>query len=233
MEGRSVQSFWMSGGDGMSYAAGPTVVIGYVVPANTIANGLDPAATQESAKEAYIRVVSAADGKPLSDRLMPGTGSASYPLARGRYTTPADPGWLYFRTDDLKGAIPAHCGIAPGGALAGCDLVPSEDAPAGTNQTVVDGSDPARYTHSDAKTFTRDIDVLIPGHRLENGPAVCWLGYQGSIHCEIGEHGFTTNTQHATLTEAATSGGRPRRCRCCPGTSRSLDAWCRRCSPRS
>lgn len=101
MEGRSVQSFWMSGGDGMAYAAGPTVVIGYVVPANTIAYGLDPAATQESAKEAYIRVVSAADGKPLSDRLMPGTGSASYPLARGRYTTPADPGWLYFRTDDL------------------------------------------------------------------------------------------------------------------------------------
>ncbi len=92
-----------------------------------------------------------------------------------------------------------HCGIAHDGTMAGCDLVPSNSAPAGTNQTVLDGSGPAHYIHSDTTTFTRDVDVLTEGHRLENGPAVCWMGYQGSVHCEIGEHGFTVNRQYGTL----------------------------------
>lgn len=163
MDGRTVQSFVTSSGDGLAYAAGPTVVIGYVVPSNSIAHGLDPAATQESAKGAYTTIMAKADGKPLSDRFMPGTGPASYPLARGRYTTPGDPGWLYFRTTDFKGATPKHFGIAPGGTMAGCDVVPSEQDHGDANQTVVDTSGPAHYSHSDTKTFTRDIDELVPG----------------------------------------------------------------------
>ncbi len=54
------------------------------------------------------------DGKPLSDTFFPGTGLASYPLGRGRYTTPNDPGWVFFRTTDAKGATPAHTDIHPG-----------------------------------------------------------------------------------------------------------------------
>ncbi len=199
MEDRVVQSFVTPSGEGYAYAAGPTAVIGYVVPAETIAHGLDPAATQESAKSAYTRIIAAVDGKPLSDRFFPGTGPASYPLGHGRYTTPVDPGWVYFKTDDFKDANPMHCGIAPGGTMAGCDLVPSEMAPAGTKQTIVDGSGPARFIHSDTATFTRDTDVLAQGHRIENGPALCRWGYQGVMHCEVGEHSFSMNRENATL----------------------------------
>ena len=53
-----------------------------------------------------------------------------------------------------------HCGIAPGGTMAGCDLIPVNSAPAGTNQTIVDGSSPAHYIHSDTTTFNRDVEVL-------------------------------------------------------------------------
>jgi len=68
---RTVQSLMTSTGDGLAYAAGPAVVIGYVVPSATIARGLDPAATQESAKGAYTRIIAAADGKPLSGNFFP------------------------------------------------------------------------------------------------------------------------------------------------------------------
>ena len=82
--------------------------------------------------------------------------------------------------------------------MAGCDVVDTH-APTGTNQTIVDGSGPAHYIYSDTTTFARDADVLAAGHRLENGPAVCWFGYQRKIHCEIGEHSFTTDGQFATF----------------------------------
>jgi hypothetical protein len=113
MDGRVVQSFWTSAGDGLAYAAGSTVVIGYVVPSSAVARGLDPAATQESAKEAYTKIIAVADGNPLSDTLFPGTGAESYPLRRGRYTTPTDPGLVYFKTDDVKGATPSTAGSPP------------------------------------------------------------------------------------------------------------------------
>ena len=71
LDGRIVPSFVTSSGDGYAYAVGPTVVIGYVIPLTTIAIGLDPAATQESAKGAYTRIIAAADGKPISDRILP------------------------------------------------------------------------------------------------------------------------------------------------------------------
>jgi hypothetical protein len=198
IDGRTVQAFWTAAGDGMAYATGPTVVVGYVVRSDSIAAGLDPASTQESAKEAFARIIAAANGTPLPANAIPRSTPASYPLARGRFSTPDDPGWTYFKTDEVKGAIPEHCGIAPGGAVAGCDAVP-DDAPSGMNQTVVDDSGPARYIRSDTTTFTRDVDALTQGHRLQSGPAVCWRGYQGTVRCEIGEHGFTTNFVNATL----------------------------------
>lgn len=200
MDGRTVAAFVTPSGDGLAYSAGPSVVIGYVVASDSIAMGLDPAATQEPAKGAFTRLISRVDGMPLSDAFYPGTGPGSYPLGRGRYTTPDDPGWVYFRTTDAKGAVPVRCGIAPGGALAGCDLIPSDvSTSAGANQTVVDDSGPAHYIHSDTTTFSRDVDELRPGHRIVNGPALCWLGYQGVVHCQVGEHAFWLSHQGATL----------------------------------
>ena len=43
------------------------------------------------------------------------------------------------------------------------------DAPVGANQTVLEaGGLPAIYRHSDIASFTRDVDVLPEGYRLEN-----------------------------------------------------------------
>jgi len=195
--GRVVDAFVTSAGDGYAYAAGPTVVIGYITPGHSY--GTSAATTQESAKIAYGKVIAAASGAPLPDDERPRYGPESYPLGTGNFTSPGDPGWIFFRSDDYKsGAASMHCGIAARGTAAGCDVVPSELAPRDTNQTVVDGNG-ARYIHSDTTTFTRDVDVLVEGHRLQNGPAVCWMGYQGSVHCEIGEHGFTVDHRYGTL----------------------------------
>ena len=67
------------------------------------------------------------------------------------------------------------------------------------HQTLVDGSGPAHYSHSDTTTFTRDVDVLMPGHRLENGAAICWVNYQRPVHCEVGAHSFVLDGQYGTL----------------------------------
>jgi hypothetical protein len=40
------------------------------------------------------------------------------------------------------------------------------------------------------QTFSRDVDILPEGHRLVNGDARCAMGYQGSLSCHTGEHGF-------------------------------------------
>jgi hypothetical protein len=52
----------------------------------------------------------------------------------------------------------------------------------------------ASYRHSDAPTFTRDVDVLPEGHRLVNGGAACAVGYQSTVHCETGDHGFVQSS---------------------------------------
>jgi hypothetical protein len=125
-----------------------------------------------------------------------------YPLAQGNYTTQADPGWVYFIVE--FGGKPADyhdffgCGVGPDGTV-GCDRVPQPDrypalfvtypAP-GTNQTVATGWEAASYRFSATPTFTRDVDVLPEGRMLVNGGAKCKRGYQGSMSCRTGEHGF-------------------------------------------
>ncbi len=109
----------------------------------------------------------------------------TYPIAEGTYTTPDDFGWLFFATPDGR-----HCGIGPNGGPVGCDAVPA-DAPEGTNQTVVSPGLPADYRHGETATFTREVDVLPEGHRLENWGASCGVGYQGTVTCKTyGGHGF-------------------------------------------
>lgn len=178
-----------SGPPGYAYGAGPTVVIGYVkAPPGPPSSNYGALA----ARQAFTHVLAIATGAPLADIPPPVDGLDQWPLARGRFTTPTDPGWLYFRTPTEKEGVYSYsCGIAPGGTLAGCDFVP-DNAPEGTNQTIVDSTG-ARYVHSDTTTFTRDVDALPAGERLENGPAECGATYQGAVTCRIGDHKFGTN----------------------------------------
>lgn len=117
----------------------------------------------------------------------------TYPLAQGSYTTAGDWGWIYFKTADGRA-----CGMSPLGGPVGCDAVPY-NAPHGTNQTVVDSRDPAGYSHSDTTTFTREVDTLPEGYRLQNWPASCAVGHQGTVVCRTGEHGFVLSTQYGVL----------------------------------
>lgn len=123
----------------------------------------------------------------------PGVAEAgAYPLAQGHYTSPADFYWVYFETPDGR-----SCGIGPNGGPVGCDAVPV-DAPEGMNQTVVNSWGPAGYRHSDVATFTRDVDVLPEGHRLENWGAGCAVGHQGTVTCTTyGQHGFILSTVYS------------------------------------
>lgn len=120
----------------------------------------------------------------------------TYPVAAGRYSSPdiRDFYWVFFKTPDGRA-----CGIAPNGGEVGCDAVPI-DAPEGANQTVASSWAAAEYRHSDAPTFTRDVDVLPEGHRLENWGSTCAVGYQGAVTCRVpGGHGFVLASPYAVL----------------------------------
>ena len=79
------------------------------------------------------------------------------------------------------------------------DTVPL-DAPAETKQSVVNSWGPAEYRGSNTTTFTRDVDVLPEGHRLENWGASCGVGNQGTLTCRTyDEHGFMISTVHGVL----------------------------------
>lgn len=139
-----------------------------------------------------------------------------WPIAQGDFTSPGDPGWVFFG--------PYGCGIGPDGTI-GCDRVPARwpDGtpvqagqpgppgsyscggsrcplpPPGANQIVAGPQQPAEYAESATPTFTRDVDDLPEGYRLANGDAWCATGYQGSVSCTSGENGFVINTQGAIL----------------------------------
>lgn len=119
----------------------------------------------------------------------------TYPLATGRYSSPNDFYWVFFKTPDGR-----SCGIGPNGGPIGCDAVP-RDAPAGANQTVIEvGGVPAGYRHADTATFTRDVDVLPEGYRLENWGSTCGVGHQGTVTCKgYGSHGFTISSVYGVL----------------------------------
>lgn len=134
----------------------------------------------------------------------------TWPLAQGDFTSPGDPGWVYFTHPSHPADFPGGCGIGPDGTV-GCDLVPPLEHPGasgppgsyscegrrcplpppGTNQTVAGPQQPAEYVHSDVATFTRDVGELPAGHRLVNGNAWCVAGWQGAVSCVSGANGFT------------------------------------------
>ncbi len=124
----------------------------------------------------------------------PGDDIRSYPIATGNYTTPDDFYFVFFKTPDGR-----SCGIGPNGGPVGCDTVPA-NAPPDTNQTVVNSWAPAEYRHSDTASFTRDVDVLPEGQRLENWGATCAVGQQGTVRCETyNNHGFVLASTYGVL----------------------------------
>jgi hypothetical protein len=118
------------------------------------------------------------------------------PKAEGHYTTNLQGDFyrVYFKTPDGR-----FCGILPNGGPVGCDAAP-RDAPAGSNQTVVSAGFPAEYKHADTPFFTRDVDVLPVGYRLENWGASCGLVRVGVLTCTTyGSHGFTISADYGEL----------------------------------
>ena len=140
----------------------------------------------------------------------------TWPVPEGNFTSPDDPGWIFFKPfhlpagytgpkADAMRSVQYGCGIGPDGTV-GCDHVPTDPwggggpgcgdyrcppPPPGTNQTVAGPQQPGEYVRSDTLTFTRDVDDLPEGHRLVNGDAWCAVGFQGSVSCTSGANGFT------------------------------------------
>ncbi len=131
---------------------------------------------------------------PAGAQPSPDDDIRNYPIATGNYTTPQDFYFVYFKTPDGRA-----CGIGPNGGPVGCDAVPA-DAPPDMNQTIVNSWAPAEYLHSDATTFTRDVDVLPVGYRLENWGATCVVDDRDTVRCETyNDHGFAVSTAHGEL----------------------------------
>ena len=145
----------------------------------------------------------------------------TWPVAQGNFTSPDDPGWIFFKPQGSEGR---GCGISPDGMI-GCDIVPSRwpDGtpvqagmpgppgfyscegrncplpPVGADQIVVGPQEPAHYADSATPGFTRDVDVLPSEHRLVNGNAWCRVSQQGIVRCVTGDNGFTVFALGATL----------------------------------
>lgn len=136
--------------------------------------------------------------EPTSTSTQPGpprgNGVDKFPLGPGRHTVDDDAGWVFFRTPAGQG-----CGIAPIGRVVGCDFVPA-GAPPGTDQTVIEDDRPAVYRQTSPR-FTRDVEVLPPGHRLTNGATRCAVLDDGAVQCEIkgGAHGFIVSATTGVL----------------------------------
>lgn len=118
-----------------------------------------------------------------------------YPIAQGRYTTPGDFYWVYFATADGR-----FCGIGPNGGPVGCNAVPPE-APVGADQTVVNPWAPAEYRRSERPSqFTRDVDMLPEGFRVENWGATCAVEPRYAVRCETyAGHGFRLSPDSGEL----------------------------------
>ena len=121
---------------------------------------------------------------PRGTQLVCGPATSAWPVAEGNYTSPTEPGWVFFIPRGFEGH---GCGMAPDGTV-GCDAVPAR----GPDGTPVQASQPGpraptvatvetarcrrrvrtrsssarsgpRYVQSDVETFTRAVDVLDQG----------------------------------------------------------------------
>ncbi|MFE3542478.1 hypothetical protein ACFXK0_05845 [Nocardia sp. NPDC059177] len=103
-------------------------------------------------------------------------------------------GTVFFTTPDGR-----HCAIYWNNGPAGCDAVPI-DAPAGTNQLRVGIVEPAHFVTSERPTFTHPDALVLPeGHKITLENTTCGVGYQGTVSCEVGEHGFVLSATYSVL----------------------------------
>ncbi|WP_280305770.1 hypothetical protein [Nocardia neocaledoniensis] len=103
-------------------------------------------------------------------------------------------GNVFFRTPDGR-----HCAIYWNNGPTGCDAVPI-DAPEWADQLRVGTLEAAHFVDSERPTFTHpEAKVLPEGHRVTSGNATCGVGYQGTVTCEVGEHGFTLAATYSVL----------------------------------
>jgi hypothetical protein len=185
VEGREVTFIDLrpDGPRGFVYGNGRTVVVAYVVPP------LGPPShpmTPMEVRSVLTQLIETTMPEPVPyNPVHPADIIDEYPLARGTFTVPTDPGWVYFQTDEAA-TVEAHCGMSPDAHIVGCDVAhPPDYRPPDTNQIILDGSG-IHYRHSDTATYTRSgVDVLYAGQRLENGDATCTTLDQVPVFCRI------------------------------------------------
>lgn len=104
-------------------------------------------------------------------------------------------GALFFETPDGR-----SCGFHWNSGPAGCDAVPI-DAPPGTNQIRSSTIEPAHFVTADHPTFTHPdgARVLPEGHKITFAGTTCGVGYQGTVDCETGDHGFVLAATYSVL----------------------------------
>ncbi|GAB2635481.1 hypothetical protein [Nocardia goodfellowii] len=107
---------------------------------------------------------------------------------------PAYKGTVFFTTPDGR-----HCAIYWNNGYTGCDAV-SLDAPAGTNQLRVARWEAANFLNSPEQTFTHpEAKVLPEGHKITHDQTTCGIGYQGTVNCEVVDHGFVLSAVYSVL----------------------------------
>lgn len=167
---------------GFAYGDDETVVIAYIrAPLGPPSHPLTPLEVDS----VFTHIVAANTATPVPGDPSTGSYIDRWPLARGNFTSPTNPGWMYFRSDG-QGYPPMFCAMSPDGAMVGCDIdFPPERAPAGTNQIILDSAG-LRYAQSETPTFTRaGVDVAWIGERIENGPAACAMTDQAPMACRV------------------------------------------------
>lgn len=159
-----------------------------------------------------------------------GTPPQTWPLAQGNFTSPGEPGWIFFKplfapagstgpkADGMRSAQ-YGCGIGPDGTV-GCDTVPSAQSspsapgsfdcgdqrcplpPPGANQTVAGPQQPGQYVRSDASTVT-GLTFTRDVDDLPEGHRLV----NGAAWCVVGYQGSVSCTSGANGFTLAPWGG--------------------------
>ncbi|MEU8898032.1 hypothetical protein [Nocardia sp. NPDC048505] len=118
------------------------------------------------------------------------------PVNRTDYlvSDPSYRGTVFFKTPDGR-----HCAIYWNTGYAGCDAV-ALDAPPGSNQLRVARWAPAEFVYSAERTFTHpEAKVLPEGHKITNDQTTCGVGFQGTVDCDVVDHGFVLSAVYSVL----------------------------------
>ncbi|GAA5066868.1 hypothetical protein [Nocardia callitridis] len=107
---------------------------------------------------------------------------------------PENAGSVFFQTPYGQ-----FCAIRFNNGPVGCDAV-AADAPEGTNQVRATITDPAQFVTTSRPNFTHPEAKLLPeGHKITLENTICGVGFQGTVDCQVGEHGFVLSAQYSVL----------------------------------